>query len=173
MAKAPDHKAIMLCDNLMTRNLHYLRLALTFWAVFFPAAGGAKEAQAFKSLASGETVTLGSFGGKPALAAFWRSDCAPCQAEKPALMEIAATHPNVSVVIISLQDEILTRKAFASVPNNMHVLLAQDAEKTLRALGDENSAMPYSVFLRADSTQCMRRKGLLGTRMVDDWVRQC
>ena len=163
----------MLYYNIMKKSF-LTCAALLMLLASLPACAPAKEEPGFQSLSTGDTITLAAFGDKPALVAFWRSDCAPCATEKPILLTIAKEHADLPVVIISLQDAVHTRKDFAAVPSNMHVLLAKDdAVKTLHALGDENSAMPYSVFLHADGTQCKSRLGLLGTHIVDEWVKQC
>jgi len=164
----------MLYYNITMRNLAYWLLALAIGMAAFPTLADASDAMFFQPLASDKTLTLASFRGRPALIAFWRSDCPPCVAERPMLLSIARAHANLRVAIISLQDEMHTRKAFADLPGNMEVLLSKnDAGETLRALGDGDSALPYSVFLHADGSVCETRRGLLGTRIAGDWMKRC
>lgn len=122
-----------------------------------------------------KAFTLDRFHGKPLLIAFWRSDCAPCVTEKPILLKIASAHPEVPVMLISLQSKAQTLRHFTENPAaNVKVLLAQGSmQDTLQALGDERSALPFSLYLRADGSVCHTRYGLLGTAVADEWVRQC
>jgi len=171
----------MLWYNMMKRWTVFKRAIFLLAAILLPAGALADGVPGFtllfpnKEAKADEAFTLDRFRGHPLLIAFWRSDCAPCVTETPILLKIAAAHREVPVALISLQDKAHTLKHFADNPApNIQVLVAEGKMKdTLNALGDERSALPFSVYLRADGSVCHTRYGLLGTAVADAWVRQC
>lgn len=55
--------------------------------------------------AQGEAVQLDSYQGKPVILHFWASWCPPCRTEMPAMDAWVKAHPNVHVVMISLDND--------------------------------------------------------------------
>ena len=50
----------------------------------------------------GKEVNISSLAGKPVLLHFWASWCPPCRKEMPALVKWIGEHPEVNVVVLSL-----------------------------------------------------------------------
>jgi thiol-disulfide isomerase/thioredoxin len=158
----------------MTRSF-YRQIVFLLLVVTLPALAIAKEELALTSIPDGETVSLHRFHGHKTLLTFWRSDCPPCNLERPMLGTMARAHPELQVALVSLDGNAYQARHFpAPVAANMRIFSSQDdAGKTLRLAGDTHAMLPFSVFLRADGTACNVHYGLLGTAIVDDWMKQC
>jgi len=105
------------------------------------------------------------------LLVFWRADCLPCRQELPVLQAIAHTYQDTHIAIITLDN-----KAFltAGWPANVRVLHADKlAKETLTRYGDTRRILPYSVFISADGSICRKHYGILGTKRVNAWLKQC
>ncbi|OYW79004.1 MAG: hypothetical protein B7Z26_08795, partial [Asticcacaulis sp. 32-58-5] len=147
-----------------------------------PTAAEAKPINAYRfSELSGDhyqkvkEVTLNEATGKPMLVAFWRSDCAPCLQEMKLLPEIAATHLDLSIALISLHDAQHTRDHLAVFPANVRVLVAMDdAKSLLQAFGNTRVlALPYSVMLDAKGNACGKHNGILSPDKLNEWRAVC
>jgi len=164
----------MLCYNIMAQYSLCWRAALMLLVTLLPRLGNAYDTPAFTQLSDGKTIAFDTFEGQSLLVAFWRSDCAPCVTEKPILLEVAKEHPLLRIVIVSLQDRATTLKHLDMPATNIQILLAKDdATEILRMMNDTRAALPYSVFLHTDGTVCESRTGLLGTRIVEEWMKRC
>lgn len=144
--------------------------------VFLPACASAENGLSFRQIyPQDKIVTLGHAQNAPVLVIFWRSDCAPCRIEQPILIEVARSHPQLHIALISLQDEAQTRNYFGTSPaSNMAILIAQDnAKKILLSMGDTRAALPFSAYLNADGTICETHYGVLGTEIVNNWIEEC
>jgi thiol-disulfide isomerase/thioredoxin len=53
---------------------------------------------------SGETVTLGSFEGKPLVINLWATWCGPCRRELPLFADMAKTHPSVTFLFVNQKE---------------------------------------------------------------------
>ncbi|MDQ7004019.1 MAG: TlpA disulfide reductase family protein [Ghiorsea sp.] len=62
--------------------------------------------------AEGEVVTLASLQNKPVILHFWASWCPPCRTEMPAMDQWVKAHPNVHVVMISLDNDQKDAQSF-------------------------------------------------------------
>jgi len=120
-------------------------------------------------------TTLAPWAGKPLLAVFWRSDCAPCLKEMELLPALAKRNADLPILLISLQDEAHTKAHLPALPANVHVLVAKDdGRDTLTAFGnDKILALPYSVMLDTKGAPCGKRFGVLAAENIQQWRKQC
>ena len=116
----------------------------------------------------GNDVKLADLAGKPIVVNFWATWCAPCKAEMPMLVELAAKYApqGLTIVGISTDDEAKEIRAFAEqfkVPYPM--LVGLDRKDVLNSYG-YTSLLPLSVFIRADGKIADR---LIGARSEEVW----
>jgi thiol-disulfide isomerase/thioredoxin len=110
----------------------------------------------------GNAVNLSSFEGKPIILHFWASWCGPCQHEMPDLVQWIAEHPDVEVVMLSLDNGRAAAERFFSdrgikIPVNM-------GSRNISAMGVRG----------IPSTFVMDAKGEIKKRYVGgvDWANQ-
>ncbi|CUU54228.1 Thiol-disulfide isomerase or thioredoxin [Parafrankia irregularis] len=60
----------------------------------------------------GDQLDLASLRGKPVVLNFWASWCAPCRAETPHLVTLAADNPDVAFVGVDEKEEPASARAF-------------------------------------------------------------
>lgn len=139
-----------------------------------PASQANNSSYSFIDL-NNKPVTLNECRGKPVLIAFWRSDCAPCLKELEILPDIAKQNPDLSIILISLQDAEHTRTHLKTMPNNVRVLIAQgDGKQILSSFGNERVlALPYSAMLGVDGKVCAKHYGILAPGKIKEWQKQC
>ena len=106
--------------------------------------------------AKGETVTLESMKGKPVLLHFWASWCPPCRKEMPAMSKWAQAHPDVQVVMISLDGNQAFAQEFYDDKHIQAPLNMGDMSATAR-LGVR--ALPTTVIIGADGEVKWRHLG--------------
>jgi len=89
--------------------MRYLFVLLSF-LLLMPATSQSVEYQWENE--KGEQVSLEAYKGKPVLLHFWASWCPPCRAEMPAMSKWTKAHPEVQVVMISLDNDQADAEAF-------------------------------------------------------------
>lgn len=62
---------------------------------------------------AGDQLDIASLRGRPVVLNFWASWCAPCRAETPGLVTLAADNPDVAFVGVNSKDEPSSGRAFA------------------------------------------------------------
>ncbi|HUY74640.1 MAG TPA: redoxin family protein [Candidatus Dormibacteraeota bacterium] len=130
-----------------------------------PAPGGGGTAPGF-DLAGTDGRTFGrtDLAGKPAVINFWASYCPPCKAEMPLLQQQVGRQPGVQLVLIDEGDSAEAARAFLeSVGVHQAALLDSDLAAG-RAYGV--TALPMTVFLRADGTISGRQVGQLSESVL-------
>ena len=125
-----------------------------------PAPGGGGIAPGFElATTDGRTLGLADLAGEPAVINFWATYCPPCKAEMPLLQQQVGRQAGVQLVLINEGDSAQAARAFLeSVGIHQAALLDSDLASG-RAYGV--TALPMTVFLRADGTISGRQIGQL------------
>lgn len=120
-------------------------------------------------------TTLAPWAGKKLLTVFWRADCAPCLKELELLPALAKRNADLSILLISLQDEAHTKAHLPAMPQNVHVFVAKDdGREVLTAFGNDRMlALPYSVMLDAKAAPCGKHYGIVSADHIQQWRKQC
>jgi hypothetical protein len=108
------------------------------------------------------------------LQVFFRSDCAPCIQELRIIPKIAREHEDLRIVIISLDKQPVNHYIFSGFMKNVHVFkLGEKGEAMAVNTGNDKLILPFSVLLDKEGRACFRHYGLLGTQLVDEWLKSC
>ncbi|MCC7227106.1 MAG: TlpA family protein disulfide reductase [Burkholderiaceae bacterium] len=98
----------------------------------------------------GQAVALSTFIGKPLLANFWATWCAPCVEEMPHLDAMAKSTPGVQFVGIGIDTAANIQKFVDKIPVSYRLLVAGHAGIALcRALGNSAGGLPFTVLFDA------------------------
>jgi thiol-disulfide isomerase/thioredoxin len=106
--------------------------------------------------AKGEQVSLDTYRGKPVLLHFWASWCPPCRSEMPAMSKWVKAHPDVQVVMISLDSNQTYAQEFYDDKHIQTPLNMGDMAATSR-LGVRG--LPTTVVIDAKGDVSMRHLG--------------
>jgi cytochrome c biogenesis protein CcmG/thiol:disulfide interchange protein DsbE len=96
---------------------------------------------------SGETVSLGSYQGRPVVVNFWASWCVPCRDEFPVFVDAREQHADAGLEILGVvyKDNAANAQRFADDQGAEWPLLQDPGEKVYNAyLG---FGVPISVFI--------------------------
>ncbi|MDQ7002480.1 MAG: TlpA disulfide reductase family protein [Ghiorsea sp.] len=104
----------------------------------------------------GEQVQLSSFKGKPVILHFWASWCPPCRSEMPAMSKWVQAHPDVQVVMISLDNDQDGAEAFYQ-QKNIHQPLNMGNQRDTMALGVRG--LPTTLVIDANGDIKKRHLG--------------
>ena len=128
-----------------------------------PAASGGKAPEFTLKSTDGSTVDSADLLGKPAVINFWGSYCPPCRAEMP-MLQTGVARAGVRLVLVNEGEHADTARAFLqSVGIHQASLLDTDLAAG-RAYG--LSALPMTIFVRADGTADRRQIGQLDERVL-------
>ena len=101
------------------------------WWYFRPTHGTGDRAPNFSAVRlDGTSFELEVLRGQPVLLDFWGSWCGPCRREAPHLRRIQASHPELTIVSVALE---------------------QDSSRWLRALEQDGRNWPYQVMETTNS----------------------
>ncbi|TMC54935.1 MAG: redoxin domain-containing protein [Chloroflexi bacterium] len=124
----------------------------------FASAGG--KAPAFTLTATdGTKVSLGEYAGKPVVINFWASYCPPCKAEMPLLVSTVTQQSGAQLVLVDEGDSREAARSFLDALGVHQPALLDSNLSVGREFG--LSALPMTVFVRADGTIDRRQIGQL------------
>ncbi len=121
----------------------------------------------------GEDIQLSSFNGEPVILHFWASWCPPCRTEMPKMNNWVQAHPDVKVVMISLDYDLEGAKHFYDKKSIQAPLNLGDQRQTM-ALGVRG--LPTTIVIDADGNISKRHIGDLNwddarvSQMVLGWL---
>ncbi len=82
---------------------------------FEPIMGVGHQAPEFEVAAlSGGSIRLSQFRGRPVLLSFSASWCPACKEEAPILQAVHQRHPDLAVLLVDLEEDAATARAFAT-----------------------------------------------------------
>lgn len=108
------------------------------------------------SNAQGEPVQLSSFKGQPVILHFWASWCPPCRSEMPAMSQWVQAHPDINVVMISLDYDQEGAETFYQ-QKNIHQPLNMGKQRDTMALGVRG--LPTTLVIDANGDIKKRHMG--------------
>jgi thiol-disulfide isomerase/thioredoxin len=130
-----------------------------------PAPGGGGTAPGFELVTTdGHKLGLADLKGTAAVINFWASYCPPCKAEMPLLQEQVGQRPGARLVLIDEGDSAPTARAFLSAIGIRQPALLDSSLGAGHAYGV--SALPMTVFVRADGTISGRQIGQLSESVL-------
>jgi cytochrome oxidase Cu insertion factor (SCO1/SenC/PrrC family) len=112
----------------------------------------------------GTRVGLRDFAGKPLVINFWATYCLPCRAELP-MLEKDVGHSKAQLVLVNEGESADSVRPFLSGLGIRQPALLDSDLGTGRAYG--MSALPMTVFVRADGTIDRRQIGQLDERVLE------
>jgi len=122
-------------------------------------SGGGKASPFAMTATDGTKVTLADLLGKPLVINFWATYCPPCKEEMPLLERLVSPSSGARLVLVDEGDSSAGARAFLDdLGINQTALLDSDLSVG-RAYG--LSALPMTVFVRADGTIDRRQVGQL------------
>ncbi len=100
---------------------------------------------------SGNPVALSQLKGRPLVANFWATWCAPCVEEMPHLDALSKSLPNIQFVGIGIDTAANISKFVAKVPVSYPLYVAGHSGIALvRELGNAAGGLPFTVLLDAE-----------------------
>lgn len=108
--------------------------------------------------------------GRPLIVNFWARWCGPCKVEIPELVALHARRSGADVVGIALENQGAAVRDFARAYDmDYPLLLARDGAglELMRALGNEQAGLPFTVALDRRGTVVARRLGLITREQLD------
>jgi len=137
------------------RNMLFLVMLM----LFVPLS--AQSVEYSWSNAKGESVSLEKFKGEPVILHFWASWCPPCRTEMPAMDKWVKAHPDVNVVMISLDSNQAYAQEFYA-DKGIQAPLYMGAMRDTSRLGVRG--LPSTIIINAQGEIAKRHMGDL------DWM---
>lgn len=113
-------------------------------------------------------------GGSPLIVNFWARWCAPCRVEIPELVALTERRAGVKVIGLALENDPEPVRDFARAYDiNYPVLLTRGGGlDLLRALGNRNAGLPFTLALDRHGRVVASRLGLLTREHLDAAVKK-
>ena len=100
---------------------------------------------------AGNTVALSRLKGRPVVANFWATWCAPCVEEMPHLDSLSKSLPNIQFVGIGIDTAANISQFVAKVPVSYPLYVAgHSGIAMVRELGNAAGGLPFTVLLDAE-----------------------
>ena len=129
-----------------------------------PQTRDGKAASFTLSSTDGTTVSLAGLAGKPLVLNFWATYCPPCKAEMPMLSSLVP-QSGARLVLINEGEGADTARGFLAQLRIQEPSLLDSELKVGREYG--MSALPMTVFVKADGTIDRRQIGQLDERVLE------
>ena len=113
--------------------------------------------------------------GRPAVLAFWRSDCAPCLIELGEMALLKRAAGSLRLFWVALEPALTTRQTLSrrAFPAIDIYTTDTDAAQALVAFGGAPPRLPLAVLIDGRGRVLDGRRGLLGADIIRSWARQC
>jgi thiol-disulfide isomerase/thioredoxin len=99
---------------------------------------------------TGKAYPLAQFKGKPLILNFWATWCEPCREEMPEISELAASHPEIAVLGLAIDESAAVHEFIESTPVTYPLLIAENEGMPLaETLGNNKGVLPYTVIISA------------------------
>ena len=122
---------------------------------------------------AGGQLAFDSLRGRPVLLNFWATWCPPCVEEMPMLDAFAQQQAGKGwhVVGLAIDQPSSVRQFLARTPVRYPIGLAGlEGTDLVRALGNTNGGLPFTVVFGRDGTVRQRRMGKLSRSDLDAWT---
>ena len=134
-------------------------------------AGEAIDTAAFFSSTltglDGGKVAMEQFRGRPLVVNFWARWCGPCRDEIPELVKLRAEQgaDGIEVIGVAIEenDKLEAVKDFAKAYDMRYpvVIAAKDGIPLMKALGNPQAGMPFTVYIGRDGKAVGSKLGLV------------
>jgi cytochrome oxidase Cu insertion factor (SCO1/SenC/PrrC family)/thiol-disulfide isomerase/thioredoxin len=142
-----------------------LQALITIAQPLTPAPGGTGKAPGFElATTDGRKLGLADLAGAAAVINFWATYCPPCKAEMPLLQQQVGQQSGVRLVLIDEGDGAQAARSFLSAVGVRQASLLDSDLAAGHAYGV--SALPMTVFVRADGTISGRQIGQLSESVL-------
>ena len=115
----------------------------------------------------GQPVAMERFRGRPLIVNFWARWCGPCRDEIPELVKLRAEQgaDGIEVIGVAIEenDKLEAVKDFAKAYDMRYpvVIAAKDGIPLMKALGNPQAGMPFTVYIGRDGKAVGSKLGLV------------
>ncbi len=123
----------------------------------------------------GQSLSLASLSGRWVLVNFWASWCAPCMDELPHLVQAQADYGSLGLQIVgpALDDAAAVRPVMTRFKINYPVSADfASGNAAMRALGNDNGALPFSVLIDPEGFIVEHVLGAMSPQQLDGMLRR-
>jgi cytochrome c biogenesis protein CcmG/thiol:disulfide interchange protein DsbE len=133
-----------------------------------PLIGKAAPHFVLKNVATGASIDLAAFRGKPVVLNFWATWCRPCWEEHPILNESARMHPEVQFLGVVFQDEQAKIEDFLRTRGAAYPTAIDAGGRTAIAYGI--GGVPETFILDANGTIVAKHDGAVSEEQLQSYL---